>query len=181
MNATLSLGTQDDLDQTMRLVARNIAMGIHDTNKILEICGVSPRDFMSFNSNPRFIRYLKSETEAWENALNVGERTKLKSGIMIEEWLKDAYGELADKKTPLSQRVELAKLVARIAGMGEQKNGVIGVSEGGGGFTLQINIGQGVHANFSNNSNLKTIDNIPDDATPELRNINTDLGIPEDE
>lgn len=204
MNATLSSETQEDLDQMMRVVARNVAMGIHDLDQILTFCNVDPRDFHRWKENPRFLKYLKAEQEAWENANNVGERTKLKAGIVIEEWLPEAYTELRDRKTPLNQRVMLGQLVAKIAGMGEPKGIGVGVSDGGGGFTLQINIGQHAHVNYSN-ENLKVIDAEPEPEAPQrLRAptdyediniatetpqrvrasyelVNDELGIPEDE
>lgn len=186
MNATLSPNMQDDLDQTMRVVARNVAMGLHDLNDILEFCRVDSRDFTRWKDNPRFLHYLSAETEAWNNAQNVGERTKLKAGIIMEEWLPEAYAEMRDRKTALSQRTELAKLIAKIAGMGEPKGVGIGISggEGGGGFTLQINIGNTTHVNYSN-EDMKTIEASEEDApvAPRIRAPfeieNESLGIPE--
>lgn len=190
MNATLSSETQEDLDQMMRVVARNVAMGIHDLDAILLFCNVDPRDFTRWQNNPRFLKYLKAEQEAWENATNVGERTKLKAGIVIEEWLPEAYAELRERKTPLNQRVMLAQLVAKIAGMGEPKTIGMGVSDTGGGFTLNINIGNHAHVTYDN-SDLKVIDQEPEVDVPQRLNpprarapyelINDELGIPEDE
>lgn len=204
MNATLSSETQEDLDQTMRVVARNLAMGIHDLDQILTFCNVNSQDFHRWKENPRFLMYLRAETEAWNNAQNVGERTKLKAGIVMEEWLPEAYTELRDRKTPLNQRVMLGQLVAKIAGMGEPRGIGVGVAGEGGGFTLQINIGNTAHINF-NNDDLKVIDAEPEPEAPQrLRAptdfedvniateppqrvrapyelINDELGIPEDE
>jgi hypothetical protein len=205
MNATLSSETQEPqetLDQTMRVVARNVAMGIHDLNEILTFCNVSTRDFTRWKDHPRFLKYVAAETEAWNNASNVGERTKLKAGIVMEEFMEDAYVELKDRKTPLNQRVLLGQLVAKIAGMGEPKGIGLGVSDGGGGFTLQINIGQHAHVQYSN-ENLKTIDAEPEPEAPDrmrpmlqaieteleevikpkniFQIINDDLGTPDDE
>src|SRR6478609_1767942 len=164
MNATLSLGSQDDLDATMRLVARNLAMGIYDLDKILGDLQIDVFQFARWRENPRFIAYLKAETDAWNSAQNTSERTKLKAGIVVEEWLADAYSDLRDRKIALSQRVELGKLLARIAGMGEPKTGVLGVSEGGGGFTLQINIGQNAHVSYE--SEKPVIDVTPEEEAP---------------
>lgn len=188
MNATLSHNSQDDLDQTMRLVARNVAMGIYDLGQILEMCAVSTQDFDHWKANPRFLAYVKAESEAWNSANNVGARTKLKAGFAMEEWILSAYGELTDKKTPLNQRVELGKLLAKIAGM--DNSGTAGGAGSGdaGGFTLQINIGN-IHRTFATETVSKVIDMEPEpeeDAPPArqrqmtaLEAINSDLGIPE--
>lgn len=191
MSATETTETQEDLDQIMRVVARNVAMGIHELGQILAFCNVDPRDFTRWQSNPRFLKYLKAEQEAWENANNVGERTKLKSGIIIEEWLPEAYVELKDRKIPLNQRVELGKLIAKIAGMGEPKGIGVGVNDGGGGFTLQINIGLNAHVKYDNNDSLKVIDHDIEAEAPQRLNpprrradyelVNDELGIPENE
>lgn len=139
MNAALSLPPTDDLDTQMRKVARDLAMGLYELETILKTHEVDQYQFMRWQTHPRFLDYLKQEQDAWNSANNVAERTKLKAGIIMEEFMVGAHGELHDKKTPLNQRVELAKLMARLAGMGEPKAGAVG----GGGFQLQINIGSG--------------------------------------
>jgi hypothetical protein len=124
----------------MRLVARDLAMGIYELDTILENNEVDKYAFHQWKENPRFLSYLKQERDAWNAASNVAERAKLKAGIIMEEFMVDAHHELRDRKTPLNQRVELAKLLARVAGMGEQK---VTTGGNGSGFHLQINIGSG--------------------------------------
>jgi len=143
MYSALSL-PDDDIDTTMRLVARNVAMDVYPLPKILEFCGVKVADFHQWKTHPRFLAYLKAETEAWNAAQNVNERTKLKAGIIMEEWMVEAYAELKNGKQPLHHRVELGKLITKLAGMGETNNGFSGGGGGGGGgFSLQINIAPG--------------------------------------
>lgn len=143
MNSTLSLPPENDIDTSMRLVARNLAMDIYPISKILEFCGVTAAHFHAWKEHPRFLAYLKAETEAWNAAQNTAERTKLKAGIIMEEWMTEAYSELRNGKQPLNHRVELGKLVAKIAGMGESSGFSGGGGGGGGGFSLQINIAPG--------------------------------------
>lgn len=141
MNAPLSLPPVDDLDTVMLKVARNLAMGIYELDTILENLEVNRRDFDRWKTHPNFLHYLKSEREAWSAAVNTPERTKLKAAVIMEDFMVKAHSDLHNDKTPLNQRVELGKLVAKIAGMGEPKN-IGGV--GGPGFQLHINIGPGV-------------------------------------
>src|SRR6478609_8393416 len=108
MNATLSLPPDTDIDTQMRLVARNLAQGLYELSKILEFCNVPLREFNRWKEHPRFLALLKSEREAWNAASNTAERTKLKAGIAMEEWILDAYGELKDRKQPLNHRMEMA-------------------------------------------------------------------------
>jgi hypothetical protein len=151
MNNALSLPPSDDLDTSMRMVARNLAMGIYEIDVILKNCDVKITDFNRWRNHPRFLEYLKSEKDAWTAAQNTPERAKLKAGIIMEEFMVDAFTELRDKKTPLNQRVELAKLLAKIAGMGEREAVPTG-GGAGGGFNLQINIGAGLQPVTINHS-----------------------------
>lgn len=142
MSSALSLADIDNLDETMRAIARHIAMGIYPLEQILSNLEIKPHTFNQWKNNPRFLKYLQSESEAWHAAGNVAERTKLKAGIIMEEWMINAHGDLNDKKQPLNHRVELGKLIAKVAGMGEPKVGA--QNQPGNGFQLQINIGPGV-------------------------------------
>lgn len=134
-----SLPPADDLETTMLKVARNVAMGLYKLEDILVLCNVTPSDFNKWKLHPRFQQYLKSEIEAWSSANNAGERTKVKAAIVLEDFMLETGALLADNKTPLNHRVELGKLLAKIAGMGEPK--LLG-GAGGGGFQLNISISQ---------------------------------------
>lgn len=138
MNAPLSL-PQFDRDTNMRRVARELAMDIHTLDEILLNCRVSVSEFNSWRNHPKFLKYLEEHRAEWHSATNTTERVKIKAGVVMEEWLEDAYLNLHDKKLPLNHRVELGKLVAKIGGMGEPK---FNVQSGGtgSGFSLTINI-----------------------------------------
>jgi hypothetical protein len=81
---------------------------------------------------------LTSEVEAWGAALNTSERLKLKAAAMLEEWLPELNNRLHDGQEALPAKIEGAKMLTRIAGIG-----VPGVAEGGAGerFTVTINLG----------------------------------------
>lgn len=141
MNTNLSLPPGDDLDTTMRKAARAFAMDIYTRPQVLESLGITDWQFRVWENHPAFLKYLKQEQDAWRGAGNVAERTKLKAGIIMEEFMEQAYAELHDKKTPLNQRTELLKVITKVAGMegNSARPGTAGVS----GFSLQINIGPG--------------------------------------
>lgn len=154
----------------MRLVARNLAMGIYELPKILEMCGVKVSQFHTWKNHPRFTSYLKNETEAWNAAQNTAERTKLKAGIVMEEWIAETYMELKDRKIALNHRVELGKLVAKIAGMGENSGGFsAGLGGTGGGFSLQINIAPGHSTVINARPIVEDADFAPVDEPPQRR------------
>lgn len=139
----MSLPPVENLDTIMRKVARDIAMDIYELDKILLGVGISMAEFMRWETHPRFLGYLSSEREAWLSAGNTAGRTKLKASIVLEDFMEQAHTELHDRKTPLAQRVELSKVLTKIAGIGISPVAGQGAG-GGGGFRLQINIAPGV-------------------------------------
>ncbi len=142
MNATLSLPPKENLDVLMLKVARDVAMDIYPLQDILKNNDVTVSEFQRWATHPQFIKYLQSEKEAWSAASNTAERTKLKAGIVMEMFMDEAHHSLHDKKIPLNQRVELTKVLSRLAGFGVT-GASGGAASGPGGFRLQINIGPG--------------------------------------
>lgn len=132
-----------DIDSQMLKVARAIAVDLHPIREIMSIYGIDQRTLDTWNKHPRFQSYLVSEAEAWNAATNTAERVKLKAAMVMEEFMLKAHGELHDARQGLNHRVELAKLVAKIAGVDGSRAGSGGPGEGGGGFKLVINIGEG--------------------------------------
>lgn len=140
MNTALSLPNVADLDSLMITVARNIAQDIYPLDTILKNLSISIEDFAQWKDNPRFHNYIREEKAAWAAAHNTSARTKLKAGIVLEEFMQKLDSDLHNATIPLAQRIEGAKLLAKITGLGEPKNAV---PAGGGGFQLHINIGSG--------------------------------------
>lgn len=138
MNAPMSLPPEDDIDTQMRKVAQNLAMDIYELDDILKNLSIHPREFERWKEHPRFIMYLKVAKEEWNSASNAAERTKLKAATVMEDFMLEAHASLHDKKQPLNQRVELGKLVAKIAGMGEPR--VFGNGAAGNAPAFQLNI-----------------------------------------
>ena len=138
MNASLSL-PPTDLDGKMRRIAREVAMDLYSLDQILKNCDTSVSEFDIIKKHPRFAQYYSQFKDEWNAATNTKERTKIKAGLVMEEFMEEAYTTLHDKKHPLNHRVELGKLVAKIAEMGEPKVNV--GANGGPGFSLTINIG----------------------------------------
>lgn len=124
-------------DTTYLQIAREIAIDLHDIETILKNHKIDQNAWERIRSDPRFLRLLDSEVQAWQSASNTSERTKLKAGSLIEEFLPEANARLHDRTESLAAKTELLKTLARVAGMGER------ASEGpvGGGFSVTINLG----------------------------------------
>lgn len=144
MDNALSLPPEENLDTVMLKVARDVGMDLYEIDEILKNNNVRLQDFHRWKNHPTFLRYLKSEREAWVAASNAPERTKLKAGIVMEMFMDEAHTNLHDRKLALRDRIELSKVVARIAGLTDRPVGqVIPGAGGSGGFRLQININPG--------------------------------------
>jgi hypothetical protein len=130
--------TSDKLDTTMLQLAREIAMDIYPLSDILSNAGVSHDQWEVIQRSPRFVAYLSANVAEWSSAKNSSERLKLKSAILLEEWLPTLNNELHGKDASLNAKVEAAKLLAKVAGVDRMP------SEGGdssNGFQVVINLG----------------------------------------
>lgn len=135
---TFELGPDIFSDQRMLILAREIAMNIHPVEDIIARHGIKKEDFELILTNHRFAQLLEDAATSWEGALNTGERIKVKSLSMLEDWLTSAYQMLHEPKYNLRDKVELAKLVGRFAGMGEK-----GPMDTGSSERISININMG--------------------------------------
>lgn len=171
MNNAVSL-PPTDLDTLMLKVARAIAVDLHPLPEIMKVYGIDQQTLNRWNTHPRFQAYLKAEAEAWMAATNTTERVKLKAGMVMEEFILKAHSELHDARQGLNHRVELAKLVAKVAGVDGTRAGSGASGEGGGGFKLVINIGEGrkstkVEAAIP----MRTIEHEDDGTDPEIMTL----------
>ena len=140
-------------------IAREIAIDLFDIETILENNEVDRNEFERVKTDPHFQRLLAAEINAWQSAGNTIERTKLKAGALLEEFLPEANARIHDKGETLTAKTELAKLLARIAGMGLERASI----EGGGGerFTVTINLGADQKLQFQNTVTPKVIEHDP--------------------
>lgn len=144
MNAPLTifdLGPDIYGDQRMLVLAREIASDIHPIEDIIKRHGITNEQFEIILRNPKFTRLLEDAVTAWGEAGNTGERIKVKSLSMLEDWLVTAYATLHDPKSSLRDKVELAKFIGRLGGIGEK--GILDTS-GGERITISINMGDQV-------------------------------------
>lgn len=127
-------------------LAREIAIDHYDIETILKTYQISLEQWENIKANPQFQRLLESEIAAWQGAENTQERTALKAAALVEEWLPEANSILHDRNAALTGKVELGKLLARIAGLGLTGANV----EGGGAdrFSITINLGNDAKLKF---------------------------------
>lgn len=126
-------------DQRLVILAREVAMEIHPIEAILERFGVSLDEWEMIKAKPMFCSFLQDAMITWNNALSGSERIKVKALAAVEDWLVEAYAILHDKQSALRDRVELAKLMSRLAGVGEKTGGEVSSGER---ISITINMGE---------------------------------------
>lgn len=138
----MTAATKQEIDIVK--LAREIAMDLKPLKDILEHHKVDQPTFERMKRHPYFTRVLASEVEAWQSATNTGERVRLKSAAMMEEFLPDLYRRMIAPKEDLMKVVKGAELVSKLANLGEtgkeQNPGdkvVISINMGAAG-TLQV-------------------------------------------
>lgn len=137
MSASTNL-TSVQAEITLVKLAREIAMDIQPIETILHNYSISPGAWESLQRSSNFIRLLSSQVEEWNGALNTHERVKLKAASMLEEFLPELNNRMHDKEESLPAKIEGAKLVTKIAGIGERAEGL----SAGERFTVTINLGE---------------------------------------
>ena len=117
-------------DSDMIRLAHEIARDLYPLEDVLRQFNVDPYFFRDHVAQNQRFRTVYAEAHAvWHSASNANERSALKSTVMYEEWLAEGNRLFHDQNQPLSAKVELLKLVARVggldtAGKGQQGNGV---------------------------------------------------------
>lgn len=102
-------------------LARELACEQYTLDEILEKLGLSEEFYEHISADPEFCSQLARERDAWNDPANMNDRVKFKSGTIIERWLIEAYGRLNDPREDLKAKTELAKLIARLGNMGNEK------------------------------------------------------------
>lgn len=143
-------------DLTLVQLAREIAMNIQSIETILETHQIDVDTWDRLKVTPRFVQLLETETSSWNSAINTHERVKLKSAALVEDWLPEAYARMNDTTENLNAKTELAKLVARLAGMGLNNTSITDGS--GERFSVTINLGNDAQLKFEKELPMKVIE-----------------------
>lgn len=133
-------------------LAREIAIGHWGLEEILKRNSISEEQWEQIKNNKVFNYYLEQQVSEWNSVTNTNERVKFKSAAILEFYLEEAHQRLHDPKESLAPKVELAKFVGRLAGMGVTG---MGVNDTGGGSKLTVTI------NLGNDSKLTFEKDIP--------------------
>lgn len=139
---------QSEPDEKIALVelARSIAMGMHDLPHILADHEISEERYAEIVKNPFFARTLEAEIMDWHAARNTPERVKVEAAAIIERVLPTVAARMEDPQEALTAVTDAAKMVARLAGIGEKE-----AATGGGSsekFIINIDMGGNKKLNY---------------------------------
>jgi hypothetical protein len=134
-------------DLLMVRLARAIAQDMLELGDILKANGVSDEVWKVIEQHPRFQKYLQEAILDWNAAENTPERVKIKAAAAVEEWLPEAFAQMHNSDAPLLHRNDLAKLMAKLGGMDNSRQGGEGVSLGER-FQVTINLGADAKLSF---------------------------------
>ena len=118
-------------------LVRELAMNLYDVPVILKKHNLSEAQYTLLTENPLFQRTLEAATIEWNAPQSTNKRLALEAAIALEDALPTVASRLSKATEPLPGVVELAKLLAKVAGIGE------GPQQQGGGerFKIIINLG----------------------------------------
>ncbi len=119
-------------------LAREIACNIQPIEDILKRFHIKSELWSDIQELPRFKSMLAAEERAWNDAENLPDRVRLKALAFCEEWMPEAYARAHDPNENLNHKVELMKVVARMAGLDRPPPNEAGA---GSGFKVVINMG----------------------------------------
>lgn len=133
----VTVSAKATLEQKLVALAREIAFDLKPLSQILKELSITGEQYNTIAASPLFKHILSQEIANWGSALNSQERVKLKTQHMIELSLEEFFARLHDPKEPLSAKVELAKLIAKLGGMDQTKQ----EATTGERFQVTINLG----------------------------------------
>ena len=144
-------------ERKLLALVRELAIGIQPIEDILKLIEMTPEQYELVRNTDRFKTLYEDAVVAWGAATNAQERLKLKSAVALEDFVTELYGRLHDRAEPLNHKVEGAKLLARIAGVGV---GPTQNETSGEKFTVTINLGADQSIKFEKPLPTRVIDSV---------------------
>ena len=126
-------------DDQLTKLANELASGTFPPHIVLKTFNLTVDQFEKYVvGNPYFKRAHETAVLDWNSANSAVKRIKIKSAMSLERGLEMLHDRMTNRAENLPAVVETAKLLAKLAGAGEEK-----VAQGGSGerFTISINIG----------------------------------------
>lgn len=121
-------------------LVRDLAMNLYDTPTILKTHNLSEAQHVLLTENEFFKRALEAAVIEWNSPQSTNKRLAMEAAIALEDALPAVAARLSKANEPLPGVVELAKLLAKMAGVGESATQPIASEK----FKITINLGSDV-------------------------------------
>jgi hypothetical protein len=130
-----------ELDETKLVkLAREMAMNVRPCEDVFEDFGINKTDYYEISKLEFYAKVKEQFTLEWNATASTADRVKIGSLAYLEQILPTITRRALDLKEPLPAATDVAKLLARNAGIGE-KTETKGASER---FVITINLGADV-------------------------------------
>ena len=144
------------IQKTAALI-RDLAHNMYEVPFILKTHGVSVAQYEALQKNEFFERTLAAMTVEWNSIGNTQKRLALEAAIALEDALPTVAARLSKATEPLAGVVELAKLLAKMSGVGEVAQNAAPTER----FKITINLGADVQR-FEKQRPTLTVQSIPE-------------------
>lgn len=132
-------------------LVRDLAVNMYDLPFTLSKHSLTDEQYETLRQNDFFKKAIEAATIEWNSPLSTPKRLAMEAAIALEDALPDVAMRLRKTNEPLPGVVELAKLFAKMAGVGEQSPGSQAPQEK---FKITINLGADVAQFDKTRSNL---------------------------
>lgn len=137
MSATMRSPVDDSL---LLLLAQHVAQDVFPIQDILKDLGLSQAQFEEIKLQPTFSRYLQAAMLEWTGAQNTAGRIQVKAAAATELVLPDIFRAIRNVETPLGQRVDALRTLAKLGKLIDQP-AEMALGATGPGFSITIQIG----------------------------------------
>ena len=127
-----------DLSALSAHIAAELAAGLSDAAACRERYGISTAQWATLSNSPVFREMLGEAVRHFRGDLQAGNRIQKKADIVLEDAIPQYDRMIHDPQIPAQARIDAGKLVAQLAGRTAKADGT---APAGGGFTLNINLG----------------------------------------
>jgi len=116
-------------------LAREIAQDIFSIDQIVSLHRLSDEEWTAIQKHPKFLAILADMQRDWNSASNTKERVRIKAATGLETTLETFIAEINNPTTPLAQRVDAGRFLAKLGELdgSAQSSGLVG-----GGVTINI-------------------------------------------
>jgi hypothetical protein len=153
--------------QHLGKLAREVAMNVRDLEDVLKDYNLTPDQYESFIAgNDHFKEMLQAAVQEWNSALSTPDRIRVEAAQYLEEQLPLLAAAIGAVNEPLSGRAEVAKLLAKLADIGETSRS----GESGGKFSINIHLGEEKTVTIEGTTEIQSLSERSSEATALLQN-----------